>query len=219
MDIVALEETRLPDSGSIKEINFTFFWQVKSPDETSKQGIDFAVRNTLLGSIIPPADGSERILSLHPHSSVGPVTLISAYICSTSVIPRRSKGQILWRTGHRHQGNPWEKAAVHSRRAKRQSWWRSKPRVLSSFRYYPSLCLLELCCHHSPCIGNMLFNTKPEHWIGDTQDLSTGTSSLTWSSADAPVFQASRSGAVFRVLIAIRPDSPLVCSKVKPPTR
>ena len=77
MDIVALEETRLPDSGSIREINFTFFWQVKSPDETSKQGIDFAVRNTLLGSIIPPADGSERILSLHPHSSVGPV--ISAY--------------------------------------------------------------------------------------------------------------------------------------------
>ena len=79
MDFVALEETRLPDSGSIKEINFTFFWQVKSPDETSEQGIDFAVRNTLLGSIIPPADGSERILSLHPHSSVGPVTLISAY--------------------------------------------------------------------------------------------------------------------------------------------
>lgn len=139
-------------------------------------------------------------------------------LCSTSLIPRRSKGQILWRTGHRHQGNPWEKAAVHSRRAKRQSWWRSKPRLLSSFRYYPSLCLLELCCHHSPCIGNTLFNTKPEHWIGDTQDLSTGTS-LTWSSADAPVFQASRSGVVFRVLIAIRPDSPLVCSKVKPRTR
>ena len=79
MDIVALEETRLPDSGSIKEIYVTFFWQVKSPDETSEQGIDFVVRNTLLGSIIPPADGSERILSLHPHSSVGPVTLISAY--------------------------------------------------------------------------------------------------------------------------------------------
>ena len=65
-------------------------------------------------------------------------------------------------------------------------------------------CLLELCCHHRPCFGNTLFNTKPEHWIGDTQDLSTGTS-LTWSSADALVFQASRSGAVFRVLIAIRP--------------
>lgn len=39
MDIVALEETKLPDSGSIKEINFTFFWQVKSPDETSEQGL------------------------------------------------------------------------------------------------------------------------------------------------------------------------------------
>ena len=94
MDIVALEETKLPDSGSIKEINFTFFWQVKSPDETSERGIDFAVRNTLLGSIIPPADGSERILSLHPHFVSGSGHS-NQCLCSTSVIPRRSKGQIL----------------------------------------------------------------------------------------------------------------------------
>lgn len=102
MDIVALEETKLPDSGSSKEINFTFFWQVKSPDETSEQGIDFAVRNTLLGSIIPPADGSERILSLHPHSSVGPVTLISAYAPRLSS-PGEAKDKSY---GHRHQGHP-----------------------------------------------------------------------------------------------------------------
>ena len=39
----------------------------------------FAVRNTLLGSIVPPTVRSEIILSLQLHSSAGPVTLISAY--------------------------------------------------------------------------------------------------------------------------------------------
>ena len=44
MDIVAPQETRLPDSGSVKEINFTFFWQVKSPDETSEQGMQMEAK-------------------------------------------------------------------------------------------------------------------------------------------------------------------------------
>jgi len=85
MDIVALQETGLPDSGSVRERNFTFF-----------------------GSWDPsPADVSKIILSLKLHSSVNPVTLIML----DSVIPRRSKGQ----TGNHHQGNPCERATVHSR--------------------------------------------------------------------------------------------------------
>ena len=34
MDIVALQETRLPDMGSVKEKNFSFFWQGKPLNET-----------------------------------------------------------------------------------------------------------------------------------------------------------------------------------------
>ena len=30
IDIAALQETRLPNSGSLKEENYTFFWQGKS---------------------------------------------------------------------------------------------------------------------------------------------------------------------------------------------
>lgn len=61
------------------ERNFTFFWQGKSLDETTEHGVGFAVRNTLLGSITPPTDGSERILSPQLHSPVGTVTPISIY--------------------------------------------------------------------------------------------------------------------------------------------
>ena len=63
MDIVTLQETRLPDSGFVREKDFTFFWQGKSQDETREHGVGFAVRNSLLESIIPPTEGKERILS------------------------------------------------------------------------------------------------------------------------------------------------------------
>ena len=39
----------------------------------------FAVRSNLLGYITPPAEGTERILSLRLQTSSGPVSLISAY--------------------------------------------------------------------------------------------------------------------------------------------
>ena len=78
MDIVVLQEMRLPDMGSVKEKNFSF-WRGKLLNETREYGVGFAVRNTLLRSIVPPTVGSERILSLQLHPSVGPVALISAY--------------------------------------------------------------------------------------------------------------------------------------------
>ena len=70
MDIVALQETRLLDSGSVKGKNFSSFCQGKPLNETREYGVGFAVRNTLLRSIVPPTVGSERILSLLLHSLV-----------------------------------------------------------------------------------------------------------------------------------------------------
>ena len=78
IDIVALQETRLADSGSVRKRHFSFFWQGKPPSETREHGVGFAVRNTLLGSINTPIEGNERILSLQLHSSTGPVNLIGA---------------------------------------------------------------------------------------------------------------------------------------------
>ena len=48
MDIVALQETRLPETGSVSERDFTLFWQGKPSDEVREHGVGFAVRNKLL---------------------------------------------------------------------------------------------------------------------------------------------------------------------------
>ena len=64
IDIVALQETRLPETGSVRERDFTLFWQSKPSDDVREHGVEFAVRNNLLGPITPPAEGTERILSL-----------------------------------------------------------------------------------------------------------------------------------------------------------
>ena len=77
MDIVALQETRLPETGSVRERNFTLFWQGKPSDEVREHGVGFAVRNKLFGSITPPAEGTEGILSLRLQTSSGPVSVIS----------------------------------------------------------------------------------------------------------------------------------------------
>ena len=64
IDIACLQETRLPDSGSLREEGYTFFWKGLSQDEPRKHGVGFAVRNSLLASIETPTGGSSRLLSL-----------------------------------------------------------------------------------------------------------------------------------------------------------
>ena len=78
MDIVALQETRLPETESVKETDFILFWHGKPSDEVREHGVGFAVRSRLLGSITPPAEGTERILFLRIPTSSRPVSLISA---------------------------------------------------------------------------------------------------------------------------------------------
>ena len=64
IDMAALQDTRLPSNGSLKEEDYTFFWQGKAPEEHRVHGVGFAVRNSLLPSVEPPSEGTARILSL-----------------------------------------------------------------------------------------------------------------------------------------------------------
>ncbi|XP_069171563.1 craniofacial development protein 2-like [Procambarus clarkii] len=79
MDIVALQETRLPATGSIWEKDFTFSWQDKPPEMVREHGVGFAIRNRLLGSIVPPTEGSSSLIKLQLHTAAGMVSLIHAY--------------------------------------------------------------------------------------------------------------------------------------------
>ena len=45
MDIVALRETRLPETESVRERDFTLFWNGKPSDEVREHGVGFTVRN------------------------------------------------------------------------------------------------------------------------------------------------------------------------------
>ena len=48
IDIAALQETWLPDSRSLNEKHYTFFWQEKGVEESREHGVGFAIRSTLL---------------------------------------------------------------------------------------------------------------------------------------------------------------------------
>ncbi|TWW54428.1 hypothetical protein D4764_0259740, partial [Takifugu flavidus] len=73
------KETRLLSSGSLRERDYTFFWQGKPPGETREYEVGFAVKNMLLGALIPPSGGSERILILCLNTTRGSVHLVSVY--------------------------------------------------------------------------------------------------------------------------------------------
>ena len=74
VDLATLQKTRLADSGTLKEKDYTFFWQWKGSDEPREHGVGFAVRNSLLRMVEPGSGGSERLLILRLNSTTGPVT-------------------------------------------------------------------------------------------------------------------------------------------------
>ena len=79
IDITALPDTRVAASGSLKEKEYTFFWQGLGPDEHRIHGVGIAVRNSILSSVQPHSQGTERIISLLLNTSSGPTHIFSAY--------------------------------------------------------------------------------------------------------------------------------------------
>ncbi|CAM2100582.1 unnamed protein product [Caretta caretta] len=67
-----------------REKDYPFFWQGKSAEETQEEGVGFAIKNSLLGMIEPPTNGSKRILALCLFTSEGPVNLVSVYATTLS---------------------------------------------------------------------------------------------------------------------------------------
>ncbi|XP_029638786.1 craniofacial development protein 2-like [Octopus sinensis] len=79
VDITALQETRLADSGSIRERNHTFFWKGLGEDERRINGVGFTVHNRLLNKINTPRDISEHITIMEVGAKTGRTHHISAY--------------------------------------------------------------------------------------------------------------------------------------------
>jgi len=66
VDIAAVQETRLADSGTLKEKDYTFFWQGKSAVDWKEHRVGFAIRITLLKMVEPGDKGSECLMT-PPH--------------------------------------------------------------------------------------------------------------------------------------------------------
>ena len=77
VDIATLQDTRLADSGTLKEKDYTFSWQGKGSEEHIEYGVGFAVRNILMSIIESGSNGSERLITLRHNTFAGPVTLVS----------------------------------------------------------------------------------------------------------------------------------------------
>lgn len=79
VDIAALQETRLADYGSLREKEYTFFWQGKSEEDRREQGVGFAIKNRLLPMVEPGDYKSERVMHIKLNTVTGTIHLISAY--------------------------------------------------------------------------------------------------------------------------------------------
>ncbi|XP_066302904.1 uncharacterized protein [Branchiostoma lanceolatum] len=170
VDIAALQETRLADSGTLKEQDYTFYWQGKGSNEPREHGVGFAVKNTLLRMVEPGSNGSARLLTLRLNTTKGPITLVSVYAPTLAATPEvkdefyenltatirniPSDGQLVLlgdfnaRVGDDHE-----------------SW----PACLGKFGVGKmnenGQRALEFCAYHNLCITNSYFQTKPQHKV------------------------------------------------------
>jgi len=170
IDIAALQETRLASNGSLREQNYTFFWQGKKPEEPRVHGVGFAVKNSLLSTVEPPSTGSARILSLRLSTFSGPVNILSIYaptLCSSA----ETKDQFYEELDTTIRDIPAMEqlyllgdfnARVGS---DRDSW----PSCIGHFGIGKmnenGQRLLELCSYHDLCITNTFFATKPHRRV------------------------------------------------------
>ena len=170
INITALQETRLPSNGSLREQDYTFFWQAKELDEPRLHGVDFAVRNTLLSAVEPPSGGTACIISLHLLTSSGPVNILSFYaptLCSLD----ENKDEFYKELESSIREIPGTEYLCLLRDFNAQvgghhTYW---PSCISHFGMgklnETGQRLLELCFYHDLCITNMFFATNLNHRV------------------------------------------------------
>lgn len=83
IDIAALSETRLPETGSLTEelSGYTFFWSGKSHGERRDHGVGFVIKTDICDLLhLVPTSINERLMSLRfPLKKNRYITMISAY--------------------------------------------------------------------------------------------------------------------------------------------
>jgi len=170
IDIAGLQETRLVESGCLKETDYTFFWHGKKEEEVREYGVGFAVRNSLLDKVQLGDTGTERLLSMRLNTSDGPLNLLCIY-APTLTAPDDIKDSFYNQLETTIKGYQKQEALIilgdfNARVGDDYEAW---PNCLGHFGV--GKCndngqrLLELCSYHELCITNTFFSTKPHHRV------------------------------------------------------
>ena len=170
VDIVTLQETRLADSGTLREKDYTFFWQGKASNEPREHGVGFAVKNSLLKMVEPGSNGSARLLTLRLNTTEGPLNLVSAYAPTLTATPEikdefyENLASIVSNIPHSEQ-----LALLGDFNARVGADHESWPSCLGhqgiGKMNENGQRLLEFCTFHGLCITNSYFKTKPQHKV------------------------------------------------------
>ena len=170
IDIAALQETQLAESGCLRESDYTFFWQGKKKEDVHEHGVGFAVRNMLLNKVQLGSSATECLLSLQLNTTDGPVNLLSVY-APTLMAPDDIKDDFYSQLDTIIKGFPKQEDLVilgdfNAHIGSDNEAW---PNCLGHFGVGKcndnGLQLLELCSYHELCITNTFFGTKPHHRV------------------------------------------------------
>ena len=168
IDIAGLQETRLADFGSIKEKNYTFFWQGLQEEEKRLYGVGFAIRNKLLSKMEPIKQGSERMLLMRLRTSSGFATFVCCYaptLASDSDFKERFYSQLDDIIKNVKSSDAlYLLGDFNARVGAEKCLW---PEVLGSHgtgkMNENGQRLLEFCSYHHLCITNTFFENKSIH--------------------------------------------------------
>ena len=165
IDIAGLQETRIAESGCLKESDYTFFWYGKKEEEVREYGVGFAVRNSLLDKVLLDNTGTERLLSMRLNTSDGPLNLLCVY-APTLTAPDDIKDIFYNQLESTIKGYKKQEPLIilgdfNAQVGCGNEAW---PNCLGHFGVGKcndnGQCLLELCSYHELCITNPFLQHK-----------------------------------------------------------
>ena len=96
IDIAVLSETRFHASGSLNDLEYTFYWSGKPTCERRDAGVGFAIKRDIVAKLTEmPHPVSDRIFDYENPSDKGPECYNSQCIYSNNDEPRGEQGDIL----------------------------------------------------------------------------------------------------------------------------
>ena len=219
VDIACLQETRLADSGSIREENFTFYWQGLPQDNIRRHGVGFAIRNSLLTATEPPHSGTERILKLRLSTSAGWVNIVSVY-APTLTYTDEIKDEFYQALGAEIAKIPSSEGCYllgdfNARVGADHTAWPTclGPQGIGKMNDNGQR-LLELCCQYGLCVTNTYFMCKHRHKVSWRHPRSHQ-----WHQLDLVITRRADLGNILHTRsfhsADCNTDHALICSKVR----